>query len=223
MIVTKQNERLYPATWQYNAALITSALAEIVESNGGRVKYGNAAIISNRTITYAVIERQERANRLKELNAESNDERKKELRAAVIKTLEKEIEELKQINNDPRRVTHTGYISFIYENNFYYFSIDSNPFLDFHYIKTPVADGKYSQDACSETDKKEWYSDDLLKWSRSDAEIEEAARMIFNMLCNAPFSVIRRDGRRQRVHNLYNNGYHYETIYAPERFAKIDF
>lgn len=223
MIVTKQDERLYPTTWQYNAALITSALAEIVESSGGRVKYGNAAIISNRTITFAVIEKEERINRLKKLNDESNDESKKEIRAAVINTLRKEIKELKQINNDPRRVTHTGYISFIYENNYYYFSIDSNPFLDFHYIKTPVINEKYSQDACSETDKKEWYSDDLLKWSRSGAEIEEAARMIFNMLCNAPFSVIRRDCRRQRVRNLYNNGYHYETICAPERFAKIDF
>ena len=223
MIVMKENERLYPATWQYNAALITSALAEIIESNGGRVKYGNAAIISNRTITYAVIEKEERINRLKELNAESSDETKAAIRAAAIKALEKEIEELKQINNGPRRVTHTGYISFIFNNNYYYFQTDSNPFLEFYYIKTPVNNNKYSKDAYLMEDKKEWYSDDLLKWNRSDAEIKEAAQMIFNMLCNAPFSEIRRDGRRQRVHNLYNNGYHYETIYTPERFAEIDF
>lgn len=223
MIVTKENERLYPATWGYNAALITSALAEIVESNGGRVKYGNAAIISNRTITYAVIEREERLNRLKKLNDESSDESKKEIRAAVIKALKKEIEELKQINNDPRRVTHTGYITFIFENNYYYFQVDSNPFLDFRYIKTPVNNGKYSQDACSMEDKKDWFYDDLLKWDRSDAEIKDVAQMIFNMLINAPFSVIRRDGRRARVRNLYNDGYHYETIYAPERIGKITF
>lgn len=223
MYVSKENERLYPATWGYNAARITSALAEIVESNGGRVKYGNAAIISNRSITYAVIEKEERINRLKEINAKSSDETKIKIRTAVISALEKEIEELKQINNAPRRVTHTGYITFILENNYYYFSIDSNPFLDFHYIKTPIINGKYSQDACCEIDKKEWYSDDLLKWDRADTEIKEAAQMIFNMLCNAPCSVIRRDSRRERVSNYYNNGYHYETVYAPERIAKIDF
>lgn len=30
-------------------------------------------------------------------------------------------------------------------------------------------------------------------------------------------------GGRQRVPNRYDGGYHYETIYAPERFGKIDF
>lgn len=219
MIVTKENQRLYPATWEYNAARITTELARIVENHGGRVKYGNAAIISNRSISGALMEKEQRATQLKALNAENE----KEIRTAAIKALEKEIEELKQIDNTPRRVTHTSYISFVLDNNYYYFSVDSNPFFPFHYIKTPVNNNKYSQDACCEEDKKEWFFDCFFSWKCSDADIKEGANLIFNMLCNAPFSEIMRDNRRQRVHNLYNNGYHYETIYAPERFAEIDF
>lgn len=219
MIVSKENERLYPATWVYNAARITTELARIVENNGGRVKYDNAAIISNRTLSFAIIEKEQRVEKLKALNAETE----KEIRTAAIRVLENEINELKQINNDPRRVTHTGYIQFIFDNNYYRYHTDSNPFFEFYYTKTPVNNGEYSNDACSMEDKKEWFYDCFLSWNCSDADIKEGANLIFNMLCNAPYSKIMRDGRRQRVPNTYNSGYHYETVYAPERIAKIDF
>lgn len=219
MIVTKENQRLYPATWEYNAARITTELAKIVENHGGRVKYGNAAIISNRTLNFAIIEKEQRAEKLKALNAENE----KEIRTAAIKAFEKEIDELKQIKNDPRPVTHTGYIQFVLENNYYYFQMDSNPFFPFYYKKTPVKNNRYSKDACCMEDKKEWLFDCFFSWNCSDADITEGANLIFNMLCNAPFSQIMRDGRRQRVQNIYNNGFHYETVYAPERIAEIDF
>lgn len=219
MIVLKDNERLYPATWEYNAARITTELAKIVENYGGRVKYGKTAIISNRTVDGAIREKTDRINQLKALNAENE----KEIRTAAIKTFEKELNELKQINNEPRAVTHTGYITFIYEDNYYYYSVDRNPFFPFHYKKTPIKNNQYSQDACCEEDKKEWLYDCFYSWDCSAADIREGAHLIFNMLCNAPYSEIIRDSRRERVPNRYNSGYHYETIYAPERFGKIDF
>lgn len=219
MIVTQENQRLYPATWEYNAAKITTELAQIVENNGGRVRYGKGAIISNRSITHAIFEKENRIEQLKRINAENF----KETRQTAIKTLENEIEELKQIKNDPVPVTHTGYITFIFENNYYYFSTDSNPFFPFHYIKTPVKNNKYSKDACCMEDKKEWLFDCFFSWDCNDADIKEAAHLIFNMLCQAPFSTIRRDEKRRRVSNTYNNGFHYETVYAPERVAEIDF
>ena len=40
---------------------------------------------------------------------------------------------------------------------------------------------------------------------------------------NAAPSQIRRERKRQRVPNTYNSGYHYETVFEPERFARIDF
>lgn len=219
MIVTKENERLYPATWGYNAARITTELARIVEENNGRVKYGHAALISNRTITGAIFDKEERIKNLKAVNVES----KKAARAAAIKVLEKELEELKRIDNAPIRVTHTSYISFVLENNYFHFSMDDNPLFPFYYTKTPVKNGSYSADACSMEDKKEWLYDCLFYWNCSDADIKEAAQQIFNMLCSAPCSVIRRDSRRERVRNIYNNGYHYEIVYAPERITKIEF
>lgn len=219
MIVMKKNERLYPATWEYNISRITTELAKIVENYGGRVKYGNTAIISNRTITGALREKETRAAQLKALNAENE----KEIRTAAIKALEKEISELKQIKNDPISVTHTSYIQFVFEDNYYYYSVDRNFLFPFHYIKTPIKNNHYSKDACCMEDKKEWLYDCFLSWNCNDAEIKEGAHLIFNMLCNAPFSEIIRDGRRQRVQNVYNSGYHYETVYAPERIAEIDF
>lgn len=219
MIVSKENERLYPATWEYNAARITTELAKIAVNNGGRVKYGNAAIISNGSIQHTIFEKENRIKQLKRINAETF----KEARAAMIKALEKELNELKQIKNDPLPVTHTGYIQFVLENNYYYFSTDGNPFFPFHYIKTPVKNNKYSNDACCMEDKKEWLYDCFLSWDCNDAEIKEGANLIFNMLCNAPYSEIMRDKRRELVPNRYNSGYHYETIYAPERIAEIDF
>lgn len=219
MIVTKENQRLYPKTWEYNAARIITELSKIVENHGGRVKYGNAAIISDRTVSFALVEKEERAEQLKKLNAEN----KKDIRTAAIKAIEKEIDELKQINNDPRRVTHTSYITFIFENNYYCFQTDSNPFFPFHYIKTPVKNNKYSRDAACMEDEKKWLFDCFLCWNCSDSNIKEGANLIFNMLCNAPFSEIMRDHQRKRVSNTYNNGFHYETVYAPERIAEIDF
>lgn len=219
MIVTQENQRLYPATWEYNAARITTELAQIVENNGGRVQYGKSAIISNRSITHAIFEKENRIEQLKRINAEKF----KETRQTGIKTLENEIEQLKQIKNDPVPVTHTGYITFIFENNYYYFQTDSNPFFPFYYIKTPVKNNKYSKDACCMEDKKEWLFDCFFSWDCSDADIKEAAHLIFNMLCQAPFSTTRRDETRRRVSNTYNNGFHYETVYAPERIAEIDF
>lgn len=220
MIVTKENQELFPATWEYNAARITSELARIVENHGGRVKYGNAAIITNRTITAEIFRQEARAERVRALIAENGATEKN---AAALRTIEKEIEKLRSIDNTPRRVTHTGYISFIYNGNYYRYSTDSNPFFEFYFVKTPVNNGKYSADAYGIEDKKEWFFDCLLSWTCSDADIIETANLIFNMLCAAPLSEIHRDGRRQRVKNTYNDGYHYETIYTPERIAKIDF
>ena len=219
MIVTKENQRLYPKTWEYNAARITTELARIAENNGARVKPSRSAIISNRTLLDAKREKADRIAQLKAMNAENEIE----IRTAAIKNLQKELDSLERINDEPITVTHAGYITFILDDTYYYFGVDSNPFFPFHYIKTPVKNGRYSQDACCEEDKKEWLYDCFFSWDCSDADIKEGANLIFNMLCKAPFSQIIRDSHRERVPNIYNSGYHYETVYTPERIGKIDF
>ena len=124
---------------------------------------------------------------------------------------------------EPITVTHTGYISFILDETYYYYQVDSNPFFDFYWKKTPVKNGKYSKDAGLEADKKEWLYDCFFSSNCGQPDIIEAANSIFNMLCNAPISKIIRNGRKQRVPNTYNDGYHMETVYQPERITNIEF
>lgn len=124
---------------------------------------------------------------------------------------------------EPITVTHTTYISFVLDETHYYYQVNENPFFEFYYSKTPIKNGKYSKDAGLETDKKEWLYDCFFSSNCEEPNIVEAANLIFNMLCNAPISKIIRDSYKKRVPNTYNNGYHMETVYRPERMETVDF
>ncbi len=124
---------------------------------------------------------------------------------------------------EPISVTHTSYISFILEETYYYYQVNENPFFEFYYNKTPIKNGKRSIDAGLEADEKEWIEDCFFKSNCGQRDIIKAANLIFEMLCNAPMSQIIRDSHKQRVPNTYNNGYHMETVYKPERMEKVDF
>lgn len=217
MIVTQNRTRLYLKNWEYNACRITSALADVVENHGGQVKPHHTAIISNRTLDDAKRDISEKLTRFEALQNEEYNE--KRARYIVEKTAE--LEKLNAINNEPIEVTHTTWITFVLDGMHYFYSMDDNPFFEFHYSKTPVRSGKYSLDAISGQDPKEWMYDCFFRYSASDADIIEAANIIFNMLVNAKTSPIHRDSRKTRVPNMYDGGYHYETVYEPERFGKL--
>lgn len=125
--------------------------------------------------------------------------------------------------DEPITVTHTSYISFVLDETYYYYQVNDNPFFNFYYIKTPIKNGEMSKDAGLEADKKEWLYDCFFKSNCGQPDITEAANLIFDMLCNAPMSKIIRDVHKQRVPNTYNDGYHYETVYKPERLEKVGF
>lgn len=108
MIVTKENERLFCKTWTYNAARILSELAQVVENNGGRVKYGHAAIISNYRAEEARREYTEKIQRLEDL--EKNES--KPARAAALEEYRRKLDAIGP-EREPVRVTHTTYISFV--------------------------------------------------------------------------------------------------------------
>lgn len=224
MYITHDGQRLYLNSWNYNAALIFSELAKIIENAGGRVKpCAHYASISNRSITEARNEHTERAEKMRAAAERITDPEKSEkLKAAAAKEAEKAAE-LDQIDNTPRDAAHIGYISFVLNNVYYYYQTDRNPFFPFYYIKTPIREGKYSRDAACTEDEKTWLYDCFFYATCSDADRREAANLIFNMLVTAPPSEIIRDHRRQRVPNTYNSGYHYETVYSPERLEKISF
>lgn len=220
MIVTKENERLFCKTWTYNAARILSELAQVVENNGGRVKYGHAAIISNYRAEEARREYTEKIQRLEDL--EKNES--KPARAAALEKYRRKLDAIGP-ELEPVRVTHTTYISFVLDGFYYYFQVDDNPFFEFLYQKTPVrADGTRSLDAYLVESKKEWlYDTFIIDYHAAQADCREAACMILNELQQAAPSGIARDAERRRVPNSYNSGYHYETVYKPERRAALDF
>ena len=223
MIVLKDNERLYPASWEYNSCRITSEIARIVKDNGGTVAPQKSAIISNRTADSAISEYAERIkNYAAHLEQTDDAERRARLENAIRENREK-LEAAQARENGPYTTTCNGYISFALDGMYYSFDTDRNPFFDFHFWKTPIRDGKRSRDACGENfDKSEWLTDDMITRSASSADIREAANIIFNRMLKAPKSEIRRDSTRRRVTNTYNNGYHYETVFAPEHFEKLE-
>lgn len=127
---TKENQTLYPATWEYNALLIIDELVAVIENNGGRVKPGyRAGYIQNRSIDNAIIEYQTRAEKIAAAIAEYPDSDKNEKRRAALVNLNADIEKLKQIDNAPRRIEHDLYLSFVIDNSYYYMQLDDNPFL----------------------------------------------------------------------------------------------
>lgn len=124
---------------------------------------------------------------------------------------------------EPISVTHTSYISFVLDGTHYYYQVNDNPFFEFYYSKTPIKSGKYSKDAGLEAAKKEWLFDCFFGSNCGQQDIIEAANLIFNMLCKAPMSKRIGGKHKQRVTNTYNDGWHFETVYAPERLEKVEF
>lgn len=186
-IVTKDNERLYLKSWQYNAARILSELANIVKTNGGRVQPLKTAIISDRSLSYTIQEKKQKLEMLSEHLPES-----KNLSAALAykEQITKEIETLESINNEPITVTHTSYIKFVLDDIVYYYQVDDNPFFEFYYTKVPVQNNKIGSNinTYADCDAKEWVKDSLFKYACPEKDIKDAADFIFNMLTNAPLS-----------------------------------
>lgn len=221
---TKENQTLYPATWEYNALLIIDELATIIENNGGRVKPGyRAGYIQNRSIDNAIIEYQARAERIAAAIDEYPDSGKNGPRRAALVNLNADIEKLKQIDNAPRRIEHDLYLSFVIDSSYYYMQLDENPFFEFYYQKTPIKNGRYSADVYLTELEKTWLYDCFFMLDCAAADRREAANLIYNILVNAPYSEIHREYKKERVNNLYDGGYHYETIKVKERFNTLDF
>lgn len=177
MIVTRDNQRLYLRPLDFNMCRIFSALADVIENHGGKVKpQSHTALISDRNLD----------------------------------------------DSEVIPAAHTGYISFVFDGMVYYFQVDQNPFSPFLYNKTPLNGDKYSRDAGLEELSKSWLYDCFWSSNCSQADIVEAANLIFNELCNAPTSKIIRSSHQVRVPNTYDGGWHWETAYEPERFAALD-
>ena len=228
MFFIREGEKLYLRNWEYNTALMLDELEKIVVNMGGTVKAQTSGYIVNATI-YDKIEdaRHNKAVFTSHIDLfKNNPELCGKAIAAANKysDLEKELQAVAD-RQEAVKVNHLSYITFYLDGFVYCFQTDSNHFFPFYFSKAKLdKDGTYSRDAGLHESKKEWLWDSFFNTDRlCRDDLREAAYILFNELVGAAPSKIIRDGRKQRVANTYNSGWHYETVYAPERRAKLDF
>ncbi len=220
MIVMKDNERHYATSWQLNSARILTRLAQLVTAQGGKVKPLHPAVLSDRNLEDEIQDIEARIRTLTERENESHSD----AQTLALQTCLSRLDHLRAIPNTPITVTHISYISFAMNGLYYSYQLDSNPFLPFYYLKTPIENGTYSGDACLANEPKPWLNDNsLIRYGCSDSEIETAAQAILALLLAAPLSTFRHDTKRTRVPNIYDSGYHFENVPVKERRLKIDF
>ena len=135
------------------------------------------------------------------------------------------IENPKIEGNNRHYLNYNGtYIRFVLDGYLYYFQIDDNPFFPFYYSKYQInPNNTYCKDVYSEELDKDWLFDCYWRNDCTNEERQQAAETILNILINAPKGKVHRDTVKQRVPNIYDNGYHYETITKPTRMGKINF
>lgn len=201
-----KKETLYFTNWNYNAARILQRLEKLIDDNGGVIastyehSFNTLYTLHNRTLSGAIREQTERVQRLEELKRDASKARE-------------ELGALKNINCPPIETRFKSWISFVLDNTYYYLSLDTNPFFPFHIQKIKVNNLSYTGDFyMEELNKKEWLFDCLFSFNCNDAEIKEITNLLFNELQAAPLSKEYIETTKKRVPNLYDDGYHYETI-----------
>lgn len=221
MYISQNGQKLYLNAWNYNAARILTELAAIVENNGGKVKRNKFATVTNRQL---IETKQHHAEWIKKLQSVIDAGNGNDKTKAAINNYRDEFAKLESIPETWIDTYFLSYIDFCLNGYRYYYQIDDNMFFPFLFIKTPIDEfGQYSKDAALEESAKEWLFDCFFKSDCSDSDIKEAANAIFNELINAKKSTIIRDSEKIRVRNTYDNGYHFERVYSPERIGKIDY
>lgn len=205
-----KKETLYFTNWNYNAARILQRLEKLVIDNGGVIAstYENSFTtlytLHNRTLSGAIREQAERVQRLEGLNRDASAARD-------------ELETLQAVKCPPIETRFKSWIGFVLNNVYYNLSFDSNPFFPFHLQKIKVNNLSYTGDFYMEEIKKDWFFDCLLSFHCTDVEIKEITNLLFNELQAAPLSGEYIETIKKRVPNLYNSGYHYETVQTRDK------
>ena len=210
-------KELYFKNWNFNISRILDEVEKIVLQKNGVVnikdfpyiKTNEKMMIHNRTIT----EYEHKLNEYKEALKLPNSN--KDFFNAEIQKIEKTLQENK--NNKTKIVNHTTYISFILNGLYYYFQVDDNPLFDFYIEKYPVNYNKEKDEYIQEYDYYMiTFEKDFFNYEKTwldflnDKEIEKMAIQLFNGLIKHRQSNMVYS--KKRVNNIYNSGYHYESL-----------
>lgn len=132
------------------------------------------------------------------------------------------MEKIELINYESKKKETESYfgewlfITFILNNEYYYVSFDENQFFEDNYTKQSVVNNTISRDVYMNNIPKIFF-----KYKMTDEEIKKASKNLLEWLKNQKYSKKHREYKRQRIYNLYDDGYHYEKIPVRERIEKI--
>lgn len=208
-----KEQTLYFTSWNYNAARILTRLEKLIMDNGGVIastyenSFNTLYTLHNRTLRGAIMEQAERVKKIEERGRDASAAREK-------------LQEYESIKCPSIKTRFTTWISFILNDVYYSVSFDDNPFFPFHLQKIKINDLSYTGDFYLEELKKEWLFDCLLSFRCTNDEIKEITNLLFNQLQTAPLSDEYIETTKKRVPNLYNSGYHYETITTRNKRTK---
>ena len=221
-------ERLYLSGWGVNSYKIINKLAELVKQEKGEIiteykelyNKNDVILIKNRNIDTDIIELTDKiekaTNNLK--NNEHDEETTKKIQDYIEKNT-KELNELKEINNDFIELRYKNYLTFIIDNFVYYIQLDENPYFPWYIIKEQAETNEKGEIIT----RYNYYMEDLNKdfietydniqsfyEPTNDKQITEIATRLLNQVKNRKCCEIVTNKRR--VSNYYNNSYHYEYI-----------
>lgn len=192
-----EHKELWLNAVPYNMTRVLNRLADMVEQRGGTVnRNGEEKLIHTRGYVEHIRERQNQieAGQFALRVDAAHDREKTEKRIAE---LEKEKSELMQAEQDAP-VVKTNFVGFSFgmgihfelDGYSYSFYCDSNPYLDDHYSKIPIAkdlEQQYCSDAV-EAFAKCWMLDELFRPVAEDDTIEKSAAILLDYLVGRPES-----------------------------------
>lgn len=202
---------MWLASSEFNRARMIEALADLILSKGGKVKFtGEGVEIKTRGYNKEIDDLEKCIERYE----------KRGIDTTKVKEKLKNVKETKAKAPiiQSRFMTKFGFsalsISFVIDDVYYHFEDDDNPFFNALLTKVKINDGKYYGEYYSgliTVEEKSYLYDDMWKGSASDEVILAAARELLTILDKAPFNERVVEKKRIRVPNTYNDGWHWET------------
>lgn len=216
-------QKRYLNTSTYNRCLVINQLRNMVKEKGGKLlKHQCNYEVENRDIPIAIKEQTIKLERIaKRMDSGLKLTAKRD---CYIKKIKEDIHEWKKINNAPVLIQGNCLsLEFVYQGTYYHFWCDDNPLFPSYVVKTSLTKNKIGRNYYAEELGESWLINSLFYWTCTPEDRMKAASILWEALMSAPMSRHFRETQKRRVPNLYNGGYHYETVEFPEDFISLEF